>query len=92
MKIYKYEVEFGDKWVLQLPLYSTVISAQNQNEKLYVWAKLDYPDLMKEPHLLRLFITGKLYDLNMDTAEKLRFIDTVQFGNGAFVVHVFEER
>ena len=41
MIIYKFVIEVMSRYDLKLPVNSTILSVQNQGEKLCVWAKID---------------------------------------------------
>lgn len=89
MIIHKYVIDSINTYYLNLPRNSQILSVQNQREKLCVWVRIEDPtEKEKKVHTLRVFMTG---DENTDNTANLRFISTVQFAQGAFVVHVFEQ-
>lgn len=89
MIIHKYVIEPTSTYKLSLPLYSDILSVQNQREKLCVWARINYPEeQQREIHTLRVIMTG---DEAIENAETLEFIGTVQMAQGSLVLHIFKE-
>ena len=39
--IYKYELETSDEQEIEMPLFSEIICLQLQNDKSYIWVKID---------------------------------------------------
>lgn len=79
-----------DTLVVSLPTGSEILSVGNQHETLVVWYKTDTDkkDHEKQNHKLRIATTGN--PLGIERVVPSRFLGTVQFQDGAFVVHVFE--
>lgn len=86
MKIFKYvldpEVEYHE---IELSIGAKVLSAQNQNGKLCVWAAV-HPGLMVEIKRFRVHLTEHTIK---DDGRIWRFVDTVQIDD--MVYHVFKE-
>ena len=82
--IYKYLLGLGENQTIQIPYGSEILSAQAQNGELCIWANITPGYTIKRK--IRVYAIGEPHV----PGEKTRFIDTVQFNKGTFVVHVFE--
>ena len=84
-RIYKYELEVTDVQQVDIPMGAIILSAQNQNGQVCVWALVDptHPPLSRT---FRIYGTGNPCDV---TLGKSTFIDTVQTMGGRLVWHVF---
>lgn len=69
---------------LSLPKGANILCAQSQHEHLAIWALVDTGQV-REERVLAVYETGKQLP-----ADPGIYIGTVQFDNGAYVVHVFE--
>lgn len=87
MKIFKYEVPLLDKFELEMPVDSEILSFQSQNGNIMLWVLVD-PGCLSETRRFKLLSTGS--DIDMDVDETNKFIGTVQQLNGNLVWHLFE--
>lgn len=86
--IYKYELDLKSRQEIMIPKYSKILSAQNQNGKVCVWAVVNTSrDYELMPVSFYMTETGG----NAETTAYKKFLDTVQLNSGAYVVHVFYE-
>jgi hypothetical protein len=83
MMIWKYELLIQDKQTFRMPKGAKILSVQEQNGKLYMWAVVNPKD-NTEACSFRIFGTGHPFDLGTTSG----FIGTVQCKNG-LVWHVF---
>jgi hypothetical protein len=82
--IYKYEIPVQSTFELVLPRPSIILSVQEQNGKICLWALVD--SNTKETEIRRIHIVGTGYKFPLTS---LQFIATVQLG--VYVWHIFEE-
>lgn len=83
-QIWKYALQITKRQSLTLPRGAEVLSAQNQNGVIMLWALVE-PDNVKELRHFLIFGTGSL-------AEGFSiYVSTVQLPNGE-VWHVFEAK
>ena len=88
--IYKYEVPFKGRFKLSLPKESVILSFQNQNGVLYIWAIVETAHI-EEERTFRLFATGHPLG-NIPKGAGIHYIGTVQQSQmPALVWHLFEE-
>jgi hypothetical protein len=88
--IWKYELDVMSSGFIRtfsMPKNAVILSAQVQQGKGVLWAMVDTNAKAVEPRRFHLVLTGQVHD----PASGLRFIDTLQFDDGNYVVHVFEE-
>lgn len=83
--IHKFILEQEVMQDIELPEDAEILTVQNQNEKICLWAMLD-PAAPKIHRTFAVFGTG----WRITTNAKLRYIGTVQLDGGALVSHVFE--
>jgi len=88
--IFKYELEIKDKQTLELPLDHRILSVQNQNGKLCLWAAVESEDTFKTNRTFRVFGTGNTDDdLEFYFGGDMEYISTVQLQ--FLVLHIFVE-
>lgn len=68
---------------IKMPEGGYILSAGNQNGRMCIWALVD-PERPLVDRQFKVVGTGQPFD-----PEHWTFIDTVQFMNGAIVLHVF---
>lgn len=87
--IHKYTLSVTDTQEVQIPRFAKILSVQNQNGQICVWALID-TGMPKSTRRFRIFGTGK--PCNVNTPTNL-FIGTVQVDEmeGTYVWHVFIE-
>lgn len=83
-RIYKYDLALVERQDLTLPAGARILSVQNQNEMLVLWALVDTEALPRQ-HKILTFLTGWTFRY----PETLTYLGTAQFKNGSLVVHVF---
>ncbi len=72
-----------------MPKGARILSVQPQGKTLALWAIVD----MSQPAEERTFISEMTgIDFGVDDLSDTEFLGTVQFSNGAFVLHVFEDK
>ncbi len=88
MTVWKYATpldKLGDIVEFVMPMGARVLSVGAQNDSLCLWALVDE----HAPPRSRTFrVAGTGHPLDQSSAN--RFVGTVQFTGGSFVVHVFE--
>jgi hypothetical protein len=84
--VYKYQIPIQDEVILHLPVKAQLLSIQEQNGVVCVWALVDPASEFLEPRCLRIFGTGHLIP---DSG--LLYVSTFQVDAGAFVFHAFED-
>jgi hypothetical protein len=85
-QIHKYDLSFKDTQRVMMPRGAVVLSVQNQYGNLTLWARVDTQEEHVE-HGFLVLCTGQ----PMPEPEELgRFVGTVQFHGGGFIVHVFD--
>lgn len=87
MKIFKYAIPMEEKFTLELPIHSKILSFQIQNEQPFIWVLVD-PDKNLRPRYFTLVGTGYEFDHHPDT---MKYIGTIQMANGALIWHLFED-
>lgn len=87
-KIFKYKLTIPGMTKVMMPKGATVIAVGAQKDDLCVWAGFEVgPESGDEEHGFIVQETGK----NFEVAINDRYVGTVLFDNGAYVVHVFEQ-
>ena len=86
--IYKYILTAKGSQKIPMPMNAEILSIQNQNEQICIWAIVD-PKEEKELRHFEIFGTG--HPLNYKTGGEATFIGTVQMSSGSLVLHVFEK-
>lgn len=81
--IYKYKLD--RETTLELPSKAEILSAYQQNDEIFIWAKINLSHILKERHFI-CAMTGE----NLPYGVSTKFIDTVHLNNGVIVVHIFE--
>jgi hypothetical protein len=86
--VWKFSVPLGaigaDVIEIEMPQSAEILSVQNQDENLCVWALVD-PHGAKDVRCLRVAGTGHVVP-----AQSAAFLGTVQFHFGRLVLHVFD--
>lgn len=85
MKIFKYEIPIKDKFNLELPAYSKILSFQVKNNIPSIWVLVDEQKGLKYKYFT-LVGTGHDFEHHPDV---MTFIGTIQLG--PFVWHLFED-
>lgn len=85
--IWKYPIEYTDDLAIEMPIGAEILSIQNHNDRLCIWAFVD-PNAATERRWFEVYGTGHEIDFNMNIVRK--FIGTCQFNRGALVLHIFE--
>lgn len=98
--IHKFELKQGMNKVTMSREYR-ILDVQNQNENLVLWAIVDPNDPAPGECIFEVYMTGESltqqwFDKRLDWSEwdrsrdSMKYIGTVQFDKGAFVLHVFQ--
>ena len=87
--ICKFETPFEEKFTLQIPTESKILSVQQDQKTMRpcIWI-LVYPDNPKEERLFELFGTGR--PIHNDMGIMREYIGTYQYQKREFVGHIFE--
>jgi len=86
--IYKYELASPGKTSLAIPRGGKILSVGNQSENLVMWVLVDTLEDRNDFVDIRAFETGQeIDDCFLD--EDCKFLGTVVFESGHYVVHVF---
>lgn len=86
--IWKFELSIencGELQKIDMPVGAQILSAINQGGKLVLYALVDV-DKAKLSRLFKVYMTGQEFRPD----NNIHFVDTVSFGGGEFIVHVFE--
>lgn len=88
-KIFKYPLRITDSQVVHLPVKAQILTIQNQQEQVMLWAKVDPQEILHEDLLPRkIFMFGTGHEINEDA---LMYISTIQLHGGNLVFHLFEK-
>lgn len=82
--VYKFRLDIEDITTISMPRGAQILSVQNQNESICLWALVD-TEAEKEQRTFRIAGTGHLIREGIKA-----FLGTVQMHDGIFVAHVFE--
>ncbi|MEW6302258.1 MAG: hypothetical protein AB1705_02230 [Verrucomicrobiota bacterium] len=85
--IYKYKVKQQEYQTIELPVGARVLTAQALDVNVWIWAQVDTEVKEREPRKFVVLKTGQEINYN---PELLWHIESVQFGGGELVLHVFE--
>ena len=84
-KIYKYEISPDNIVTLNLPFGAELLSVQNQNEHVCLWALVNPKNTVVKRYF-KVFSTGESINLDVN----YDYIGTFQLQNGSLVFHLFE--
>lgn len=84
-KVYKYQLELKSHQVIEMPKGSQILTFQEQNGILTLWAIVDTEEFKTEEREISIYATG--YTIP-DKCDVSNWIGTVQVGS--LVWHVFE--
>lgn len=85
--IYKYKVKPQETQEVEMPVGAQLLTAQVIDVNVWIWALVDTEVQEKELRRVAVLKTGQEITLNTD---QLLYINSVQFGGGELVLHVFE--
>lgn len=88
MIVYKYPFQVKDRFELEMPEDSTILSVQNQRETGTIWALCPPADKVKKKVKRQFAVVGTGHDFEPES--DFTYIGTYQEGNGALVWHLFE--
>lgn len=84
--IYKYSID-PFQMPVTLPKGAVVLTAELQDQVMYIWAIIDTAEKETENRSFKVFATGQQINYLLD---KLTYINTVHQVDGWMVFHVFE--
>jgi hypothetical protein len=87
IRVLKFDLPMDGQVTIAMPHGATVLSAQSQGGRLRLWASTDPSDAKTEDRDFYVAMTGE--PINCVRVRPV-FIGSVQFEEGAYVVHVFE--
>ena len=87
--IHKYRIDITREQEVLMPIGSTILSAENQDRCLCVWAMAD-PDA--PPVTRRFLVIGTGHRFESGVIGGFQFVGTVLFDDGEFVWHVFASK
>lgn len=76
---------------VKLPLNTEILSVGNQHGQIALWFKCSTDPLAMrntEPRHIRGYMTGSMIEPGIER----RFLGTLQFDSGLYILHVFEEK
>jgi hypothetical protein len=85
--IYKYKVKRQETQEVEMPVGAQILTAQPIDVNVWIWAIIETEVQEKEMRRIAVLKTGQEITLN---ADHLLYINSVQFGGGELVLHVFE--
>lgn len=86
-RVYKYPIRIEDRQVVGFHKGAEILSVQVQEGKLCLYALVDIS--VVEIEFVPICIYGT--DHNIENADNLKFIGSIQMYDGELVLHVFEE-
>lgn len=90
LTVFKYPVPPHDTFGLELPAGAEILHFNSQNDKMFIWAKVD-TDAELEARAFRLAGTG--HDLlDMIPSHNLSYIGSTKIHGDALIFHLFEFR
>lgn len=95
MKIFKYELNAPTgidgcmETCINMPSGAKVLSVQEQNGCVQVWAAVN-PDNTSKPRRFLVIPTG--YPFDVGVLHQFNFVTTLQLSYDSMVFHIFEER
>jgi len=84
-RVFKYQVPLQDKFTIDLPKGSQVLSVGVQSKTAFIWTLIDDEEPIIESRKFRLSGTG-----HPITDKCFIFIGTFQLDGGALIFHLFE--
>lgn len=84
--IFKYPLIITDEQILELPLFSQILSVKFQRGELFLWAKVNTDSQSVKT---KIFIYGTGNPIR--SKSKMKFVDTVMHFEDSLVWHVFKE-
>ena len=85
ISIWKYPMEVEEFQFVEMPVNSMILSVQIQNGIPVIWAKVNTEEKQTEKRKFKMVPTGGYIE-----EEKSKFLETLQFNHGKFILHVFE--
>lgn len=85
--IWKFELKLTDMQPVEMPEGAEILSVQNQEGKISLWALVD-PTAIKKIRTIEIFETGS--DVYCDMGIQRKYISTFQMRSGLLIYHVFE--
>jgi len=85
--IWKFQLQVLDTQFIWIPKNAEILSVQNQNESLCIWALVN-PTEETEERCFEVFGTG--HEVGCDMGVDRKFIGTFQMNKGSLVFHLFE--
>jgi len=84
--IHKYTLD-PNKLAVEMPIGANVLTVQNQNENVCIWALVD---TKKETETRYFEIFGTGHNIPVDMGIERKYINTFQLQGGTIVFHLFE--
>lgn len=85
--IWKFPINSFDKSSIAMPIGAEILSVQNQNENICLWALVD-PSVDKEFRTIEIVGTG--HAIHYYTNTSMKYISTFQINKEQLVFHAFE--
>lgn len=86
--VYKYPLEIEDEQVVLLPTGARILTVQQQNNNIFLWALVNPTSPNVQAFTIRIHGTGHA----ISDSDELEYINTVQLYGGKLVFHVFVKR
>ena len=86
--VYKYPLEIEDEQVVLLPTGARILTVQQQNNNIFLWALVNPTSPNAQAFTIRIHGTGH----SISNSDELEYINTVQLYGGKLVFHVFVKR
>lgn len=83
--VYKYPLQIGGAYTLQLPIGAQVLDVQEQHGSVQMWALVDAPCVGVATRTFAIYGTGHAIP-----EVPMRYISTFQQSGGSLVWHAFE--
>lgn len=85
--IWKFPLKLTDRQMIKMPSGAKLLSVQMQGDQAMLWAQVDTERTMVQRSIV---VYGTGTEMQKSHADFAEFIDTVQMGGGALVLHVFD--
>lgn len=86
--VYKYPLEIEDEQVVLLPTGARILTVQQQNNNIFLWALVNPTSTNAQAFTIRIHGTGHA----ISDSDELEYINTVQLYGGKLLFHVFVKR
>lgn len=87
--VYKYTLDIKESNVIELPLFSEVLSVESQGENIVVYGLVNTEQKETISYDFRTYGTGHIIEFDL---KEYKFLGTVKMYNGGLMFHVFNKQ